>query len=955
MNSLIIKMFILVALSTINLSVHASLLMKPTLDSDLVYNGTLLDGEYQSVVSNPDTILGFEVGARVASPTQITKAIEIWADQSDRMKVIEYARSHEGRPLHAIFISSPDNLSKLDEIKAKVVSLSDARSLGDDKAFEIIEDLPAIAWMAYSIHGNETSGADAALASIYHLIASVDKEVESMLDNMIVIIDPLMNPDGRDRFVKSLEQYRGVAPNIDDQSLLHSGDWPYGRTNHYFFDLNRDFFFLTQPETQGRVALINQWRPQLMIDGHEMGPQDTFLMGPPRQPLNVNIDTDLQKWATVFARDQGAAFDSFGWRYYTGEWFENLYPGYSNYSEYRGSMHILYEQSRIAEDGVRRPEGTVQTYKEGVHHQFISTMANLNTLAKHSKEMYSDFWDGRKYNVSDKSIFADRTYVVLANGNEGRMLTLVDRLRAQDVELFTNNKEIKIGKALLQSGEMKKDFTIPLGSLIIPNRQPEAPLIAAIMEFDAELKTSVLIEERQKTLKNGSSIMYDTTAWNLTMMYGLPAVTVNQEIEDGLSPWEVSAIDINVDANANAWFVDGDDDRSVAFAARLMEQGLNVRVTNKPTNFSGKEISRGSVFVTRVDNPGNVDLQKIILMEASNLGIKITSTSSGYGEGNLPDWGGRHFKLLTRPQIAILSQSGFSSYDVGVSWWSIDHHLGIRHSQIDASLIRRGDLRRYNTIIIPNGYRSIGESERAILSDWVKQGGTIIANGNSAGSLASENGIGSVRKITDTFSKRQDYDIAIQREWLSGIDDIDASATLSHIASTDLKYPWASAAKALSKDELVKRDKWQSLFMPSGAMVAGRVDTSHWLSFGSTDMLPLLYADQPVLMTDGQADAVIRVGNYKKNFAAKESQTLNWSTLPAGQDISVRMSGLVWPEAAQRIANSAYLTRERVGKGQIILFSGQPNFRGSTLGTNRFWLNAVVYGAGLGTSANVLL
>ena len=130
-------------------------------------------------------------------------------------------------------------------------------------------------------------------------------------------------------------------------------------------------------------------------------------------------------------------------------------------------------------------------------------------------------------------------------------------------------------------------------------------------------------------------------------------------------------------SNANAWSVDGDDDRSVAFAARLMEQGLNVRVTNKPTNFSGKEISRGSVFVTRVDNPGNVDLQKIILMEASNLGIKITSTSSGYGEGNLPDWGGRHFKLLTRPQIAILSQSGFSSYDVGVSWWSIDHHLGI--------------------------------------------------------------------------------------------------------------------------------------------------------------------------------------------------------------------------------------------------------------------------------------
>ena len=222
------------------------------------------------------------------------------------------------------------------------------------------------------------------------------------------------------------------------------------------------------------------------------------------------------------------------------------------------------------------------------------------------------------------------------------------------MELFTNSREIKIGKALLQSGEMKKDFTIPPGSLIIPNRQPEAPLIAAIMEFDAELKKSVLIEERQKTLKNGSSIMYDTTAWNLTMMYGLPAVTVNEEIKDGLSPWEAATADISVDSNANAWSVDGDDDRSVAFAARLMEQGLSVRITNKSTNFFDKEISRGSVFVTRIDNPGNVDLQEIILLEASKLGIRVTSTSSGYGEGNLPDWGGRHFQLLTRPQLSLI-------------------------------------------------------------------------------------------------------------------------------------------------------------------------------------------------------------------------------------------------------------------------------------------------------------
>jgi hypothetical protein len=181
--------------------------------------------------------------------------------------------------------------------------------------------------MAYSIHGNETSGADAALGLVYHLIATKDKDILNMLDNMIIIIDPLMNPDGRARFAKNLEQYRGTAPNYDDQSLLHTGDWPYGRTNHYYFDLNRDWLYLTQPETQGRVALINQWRPQILVDGHEMGSQDTFMTGPPREPINKNIDKNLIKWGNVFAQDQASAFDENNWRFYTGEWHEDLYPG----------------------------------------------------------------------------------------------------------------------------------------------------------------------------------------------------------------------------------------------------------------------------------------------------------------------------------------------------------------------------------------------------------------------------------------------------------------------------------------------------------------------------------------------------------------------------------------------------------------------------------------------------
>ena len=926
-------------------------LMKPTSLSKDLYPNDILVGNYAKDIDKPDNYLDFGYGERVANPKQITDAIKAWSLQSDKIKVVEYAKSHEGRPLMAVFISSPDNINRLSEIQSNISLLTDARNLNDRKAMEIIDNLPAIAWMAYSIHGNETSGADAALGIIYHLIASKDEEVLDMLSNMVVIIDPMMNPDGRDRFSKSLEQYRGTAPNYDDQSLLHTGDWPYGRTNHYFFDLNRDWIYLTQPETQGRVPLINKWRPQIMVDGHEMGPQDTFMTGPPREPINTNIDIDLIKWGNVFAQDQASAFDDRNWRFYTGEWHEDLYPGYSFYVQFRGSLGILYEQSRMAEDGIRRPEGTIQSYKESVHHQYVSTLSNLKTLSVNSKAMYKDYWDGRKYNVSKNGEYSNQTFVVLPNKNITRLNTLAEKLKAQDINIYENVKPIKVDNILKQNGMTQEDFIIPIGSMIIPNLQPEAPLIAAMLEFDAEIKESVLLKERQVTLKNGSSIMYDTTAFNLTMMYGLPAVTVPENIETDLVNWELKSSKINTQKSSVMWVVDGIDDRSVTFAARLMEQDVQVRIIDKDAILSSYNLSRGSVAVLAMDNPNMTSLNDLVNSVATDLNISVYSVDSGFGAEELPDWGGRHFRLLNRPQIALLSHSGFSSYDVGVSWWSLDHHLGIRHSQLDASLVNYGDLRRYNTIILPSGYSNIDSNQLNIISDWVEQGGTLIAHNGSSRYISSNNGIGSVKTVQNTFDEIDNYNMDLQREFLS-LDEMIDIPEVNNKLSFEVNYPWESSTTKYSKDELEKRDKWQSLFMPSGAIVAGRIDSEHWLTFGTPKNIPLLYSNYPVLMTGGNSEAAVRIGQLV-NSDREEYRSINWSDIPPNKDLNVKMSGLVWPEASQRIANSAYLTRERYGKGQIILFAGEPNFRGSSLGTNRLWLNAVVYGSGLGTSSEI--
>ena len=935
-----------------SININASTLMEPTSLSKDLYSIDILNGEYSESIDKPEKFLGFEYASRVATPEQISSAIQAWSKQSNRLKVIEYARSHENRPLHAVIITSPENLNNLDEIKNKISKLSDPRITNDRTAKALINELPAIAWMAYSIHGNETSGADAALGIIYHLIASQDKDVLDMLKEMVIIIDPVMNPDGRARFAKNLEQYRGTAPNYDDQSLIHTGDWPYGRTNHYYFDLNRDWVYLTQPETQGRVSLINEWKPQILVDAHEMGSQDTFMTGPAREPINKNVDYDLIKWGNVFAKDQGQEFDKRNWRFYTGEWHEDLYPGYSFYVAFKGTLGILYEQSRMAEDGVRRPEGTIQSYKESVHHQYVSTIVNLKTLKENSKAMYEDYWDGRKFNVSSDSKYANRSYVILPTKNNGRLNVLANKLKAQEIEIYQNNKPISVSNVLKQNGVIEDEYIIPAGSMIIPNKQPEAPLISAILEFDAEIDESVLEEEKQKSIKNGSSLMYDTTAFNFSMMYGLRAVTVPQNITKNLDVWSPFNETIEAYKDAVMWAVDGKDDRSVAFAARLMEKNIEVRIIDKDSYLSGHNLSRGSVVVIAMDNPLIEDLHLEVSSTASALNLSLVSIESGFGPEELPDWGGRHFRLLEKPQIAILSHEGFNSYDVGVSWWSLDHHLGIRHSQLNSSLTAYGDLRRYNTIILPSGNPNLSDYAKNMLMNWVKQGGTLIANNASTRSIISSN-IGNVENLNRTFENSKTFNIDLMREIYSLENQIDITGVNDNKVNPKNSYPWESSDKTYSKDQLEMRDKWQSLLMPSGAIVAARTDDKHWLTFGTDDVLPVLYSNYPILMTGGNSEAILRIGELIPNSEVSKSRTINWSQIPAGYDMNVRMSGLVWPEASQRIANSAYLTREKLGKGQIILFSGEPNYRGSARGTNRLWLNAVVYGSGLGTNSRI--
>jgi len=965
----------------------------------LLYTNEFFPGTtYRDSVPTPQSLLSFAIGDRAASAAEIERCLKAWvAAAPDRTRLVEYARTYENRPLHYLIVTVPAQMARLAEIEAGLAKLGDPRKCLEKEAEDLIARLPAVAWLAYTIHGDETEGSDAALAVLYHLIAAEDPAVEKLLTDVVVIVDPLMNPDGRDRFIKMIAEHRGAMPNVDDQSLLHEGYWPRGRGNHYLFDLNRDLIYGVHPETRGRLREIARWNPQLFVDAHGMGSSENHLFSPPREPINPNIPPGRKSWGEVFARDQAAAFDRHRLFYYTGEWHEEWYPGYTDgWASYRGAIGILYEQARVAEDGVRRAEGRILSYRESLYHHVIGSFANLATLQQNAKALRQYFHATRKAALDPKGPYADRTFAILPTGNRSRLCDLANLLILEGIELHRAAQDFTVPLAIDQLGRETKDRKIPAGTILIANRQPLGHLVATMLEFDPRLSPTALEEERKELLAKGESRIYDTTAWNLTMMFGLEALTLPMALPSAAEPYrptDAPAPLLTGGTNAPiAYVIDGADDRAPAAAARLLERGLQVRVAEKPFRFDERSFARGSVVVALLDNRSFTgDLREAVVTSAQELELSAVAISSGLGPGDLPDLGGKHFKRLEPLRIALLTRGGVNPGDYGACWFVLDHHLGVRHSHVDDG--GGMDLGRYNVMIIPDGRPgSLSTNLVANLKDWVKSGGTLIAIADAAEEFVAEKAqFSKVRLLPDVLGKLGDYELAVLREWLGRTVPLPGpEAIWSHRATPTLQYPWQAVdGEHPEEKELKKRDAWQRLFMPQGAIVASRIDTNHWLTFGCDEPLPILVGRDPILMAAEGVEAPIRYGyltatnrpanptDHAEASAAsnsagtdatvrsdspkkegdkkekKEPPRVGWSALPPGTEMHLRMSGLLWPEATHRVANGAYVTREPFGRGQIILFATPPTFRGAARGTMRVFLNAVVCGPGYGAAQPV--
>ncbi len=886
------------------------------------------DGTYDRTIPPPDSVLGFPLAQKPARYDAVVRYITLLAGKSPRVKLFKMGETYEQRDQYYLVVTSEENHGKLDGIRQNIAALADPRRLSTQEAQRTIAGTPAVVWIGYGIHGDEVSSVDASLQVLYQLAAGTDSATKHILGELVVCIDPMENPDGRERFLGQILQWNGEVVNSDVQSMAH-GVWPWGRGNHYLFDLNRDWFYLTQRENQSRVPTILGWNPQVLIDSHEMGSYDTYLFTPPREPINPNISEIVKKWWKIFSKDQASAFDRYGWSYYTREWNDEWYPGYgSSYATYIDAVGILYEQAGTDGTIVKRPDGTTLTYREAVHHHVVSSMANLTTAASHRKELLEDFYAERSKGPSFKR-GEPRCFYLVPGDNPARLLHLVDVLLRQNIEVRVTEKALRVPDAHDAWGSRARDVTVPAGTYIVSLDQPHARLAKSILEFDPRMNTATLLEERKSLEKEKESMMYDVTAWSLPLSYNVEAYwSESPEISGSkvLTGLPEARGNLRTPQPQYGYLFDYSDDRALEAMASLFTKGYTLRSTRKPVEIEGTSFPRGSVLARRNENPAS--LGDAMRQVVDSIGITVAGVNTALSTSG-PDLGGNDFVLLQQPRIAIFAGPEISTTSMGSLWYLLDNKLRYRASLLNSYQLNMVDLEKYNVLVLPSGgYKTLGKAGIEKLKGWVEAGGTLVGVGSGAAFVAdSATGISDVRPRDQALKELDLY--ARNLGWEEGAQALKIDS-LAVWEGKGVVKDTTGREKGVTVNEklLVMEDARARLFMPRGAMMRVDLDSEHWMAFGAGSRVPALMFTSTAFLTRDPVQTPARFADAKQ----------------------LRISGLLWPEAAERWANTAYATRERKGKGQIILFAGEPNFRACFPGTERLLMNALFLGPGFGTS-----
>ena len=832
-------------------------------------------GTYDQSIPKPNDYFQYPIGQWPLRFHELIPYLEDIAAASDRVMLEKHAVTHEGRQLYNVFISSEANLKNLEQLRQRMDGLANLE-VAAAEVNNVVADLPAVAWLGYSIHGDEVSGVDAAAQLIYQLAAGTDEGTMNILNNVVIIIDPCENPDGRERYLSMLQTYKSHVPNYNRRAMQHNGVWPWGRTNHYLFDLNRDWILLTQPETRGKVATVLKWHPQLVVDAHEMGSDETFLFSPPREPINYNIPKDIMAWYDVFAKDQSAAFDQRGWTYYTGEWNDQWYPGYgSAWATYFGAVGILYEMAGVDGQFVKQSDDYLLTYHEAVNKQFTSSLTNLQTLASNRKEMLLDYYKMRR-DIVDRGAKSNEAYLFVPDGDELKTKWFIERLAALDIKVQRATKAFTAGKVTDIYGTMHNSREFPAGTYVVSLAQPHGALARAVLDFDPRLKTDFLQDERRELEKHGDTRMYEVSTWSVPLAYDMDAYRVTSKINAALEPVTMVGLSggrLHKPDATVGFVIDMVGEKTSKMLAKLFTKDLVVYGSEKPFTIEGRKFAAGALFLRKRANRS--DLPEVLAPLAEEISLDIYGVNTGASsEGSL--LGAPTFRLLSKPKVAIVAGDGTDYTSFGALWFVLDRELEYPHSLVNLSYLARVGLDQYNVLILPGSWgpmnRHIDRGAKSAIEEFIEGGGTLICTGQaSAWAADSSVGLSHVALRRQVLDKLSEYETAVDREIRAEQPPIDTMALWypEKVPVEDKKEDEAKPGK-VTKDE----DEWQRKFSPSGVILRADLDTEDWLAFGMKPSVPVMLYSRQAFMSKPPVKTVARFAEPNR----------------------IRMSGLLWPE-----------------------------------------------------------
>ncbi len=881
--------------------------------------------DYDPSIPSVRRVLGFEFGAEMARADQVTRYFEALAAAApQRMRTFEYGESWEGRKLIYGVISSERNISRLEEIKSAMAKLADPRRLGPGESAAIIQSMPAVVWLSHSVHGNEPGTTDAALLTAYHLLASRgDPRVAKMLEETVIVVLPLQNPDGRERFINSNRAARGLEPDPSPLSAERDEPWPGGRMNHYVFDMNRDWFTQTQPERRAHVGLMLEWMPVVVADIHEMGANQTFFFPPEADPLNPHLTSKQLSNVELIARNNAAWFDKAGLRYFNREIFDGFFPGYgSGWPNYQGASAMVYEQGSSRGLVARRSDGSLLHFSDTVKSQFIASLSAVEVVANNRSRFLTDFANYRATAVAEGQREPVKAYVI----PEAPDADMAARLA---VTLARNGIDVRRAEAAFAACGRRFEA----GSYVVSAAQPTKRLIRTLLDEKTEMKADFVKRQEERVSKGLPDEIYDVTAWSLPLMFNVPAVACNNDpIVKGTlvaRDWQPSGTVIG-EASSVGYLVPWGSTASARFLTAALRAGLPVKSSNKEFTLGSVRYPAGSLFVDGALASEN--LASRVLELARQSGARVTAVSDSWVTDG-PSLGSPNMLHMPLPRVALVWDEPTERYSAGHARFVLERQFGYPVTLIRARRVSAANLDGFDVIVVPGEGGSyaaaFGKRGAENLKNWVQRGGVLIGLGSGTRYLA-EKGIDLLPlKLENALESDATKDSSAKAGAGAKTDSATSDSDKSDDADSRVDAKELTTEVDLQKAERPLKAPPRPV---AGVLARADVEDEHWLTAGVASRLNVLVTGNdiyaPVRLND--ADTVAR-------FAAPDQ---------------VLASGVLWEENRRQLAFKPFVVSKATGRGVVVGFTADPNFRAHMAGLNLIFINAIFRGAAITYDAN---